>query len=48
MITYLLGRASTGKFFCIFCFLIIEFGIVFAKSDYKNPIESQVVAELVI
>lgn len=28
--------------------LIIGFGIAFAKSDYKNPIESQVVAELVI
>ena len=28
--------------------LIIGFGIAFAKSDYKNPIESQIVAELVI
>lgn len=28
--------------------LIIGFGIAFAKSDYKNPVESQIVAELVI
>lgn len=28
--------------------LIIGFGIAFAKSDYKNPIESQIVAELLI
>lgn len=27
---------------------IIGFGIAFAKSDYKNPVESQIVAELVI
>lgn len=28
--------------------LIIGFGIAFAKSDYKNPVESQIVAELAI
>lgn len=28
--------------------LIIGFGIAFAMSDYKNPVESQIVAELVI
>ena len=28
--------------------LIIGFGIAFAKSDYKNPVESQIIAELVI
>lgn len=28
--------------------LIIGFGIAFAKSDYKNPVESQIVAELLI
>lgn len=28
--------------------LIIGFGIAFAKSDYKNPVESQILAELVI
>lgn len=28
--------------------LIIGFGTALAKSDYKNPIESQIVAELVI
>lgn len=32
----------------IFIALIIGFGIAFAKSDYKNPVESQIVAELVI
>lgn len=48
MIKYLLGKATTGKFFCVFLFLIIGFGIAFAKSDYKNPVESQIVAELII